>query len=145
MTKQGTPLTATLTFGLGTLGAVVTDRFAAAIAPHDLKPKQVGVLAILAAGAADSQVQIAKLMGVAPSLIVALVDRLEALGAVTRRRDPDDRRRQVLALTDAGTSLLETCGQLAAAIDAELTADLDATEEAVLRRVVARLSPLPRH
>lgn len=74
-------LTSTLTFRLGTLGAVLTDRFTARLAAHDLKPKHVGLLAVLDSGVAASQLDVAKIMSVAPSLVVSLADRLEELGA----------------------------------------------------------------
>ncbi|MET9339196.1 MarR family transcriptional regulator [Nonomuraea sp. NPDC003804] len=133
-------LTSTLAFRLGTLGAIATDRFSARLAPHDLKPKHVGLLSVLASGAAASQLDIAKLMGVAPSLVVSLADHLEAMGAVRRLRDPADRRRQTLTLTDEGSALLTECTTAACELDTELTAGLTPTQLDALHEALGHLA-----
>ncbi|MBE3012408.1 MarR family transcriptional regulator [Microbispora sp. NEAU-D428] len=133
-------LTSTLAFRLGTLGAVMTERFSARLADHGLKPKHVGLLALLESGTATSQLDIAKLMNVAPSLVVSLADRLEELGAVRRERDPLDRRRQTLALTGEGRELLATCAAAAAELDTELTAGLSPEETEALRSTLGTLA-----
>src|SRR5690349_150552 len=94
--------TETLSFRLGSLGALISDQYAEALAEVGLKPKHVAVLGVLDAGLASSQLEIARLMRVAPSLVVSLADHLEAKGAIRRLRDPADRRRQILSLTDEG-------------------------------------------
>ena len=38
--------------------------------------------------------------------VVELLARAEAAGLISRRKDPDDRRRQLVELTDAGAALL---------------------------------------
>ncbi|WP_035799820.1 MarR family winged helix-turn-helix transcriptional regulator [Kitasatospora mediocidica] len=139
-------LTSSLSFRLGTLGTIATTRFTAAIEDHGLKPKHVALLAALDAGAASSQLELAQAMGVAPSLVVSMADQLEALGAVVRERDPADRRRQMLALTEDGRALLHECAAQAHAIDAELAAALSLAERESLRRalgVLAREAGLP--
>jgi DNA-binding MarR family transcriptional regulator len=57
--------------------------------------------------AAASQQQVADRAHMDRSDLVRLLDGLEARGLITRERDPDDRRRHVLALTAAGTRCLE--------------------------------------
>ncbi|MCL5998898.1 MAG: MarR family transcriptional regulator [Chloroflexi bacterium] len=44
----------------------------------------------------------------APSTLVPIIDRLESEGLVVRGRDPDDRRRQPLALTDQARQMLDS-------------------------------------
>lgn len=133
-------LTDTVAFRLGTLGALTADLFAERIAAHGLKPKHAGLMALLASGAAASQQEIARSMGVTPSLVVGLADHLEELGAVSRERDPGDRRRQVLTLTDRGHELLARCASTARTIDEELTAGLDDASRAALRKALAALA-----
>ncbi|MEV4611082.1 MarR family transcriptional regulator [Kitasatospora sp. NPDC049258] len=139
-------LTDTLSFRLGVLGPLVSARFAGAVEPLGVKPKHVGLMAVLSAGAPASQQELARVMSVVPSLVVGLADQLEELGAIERVRDPADRRRHRLSLTDAGRELLAACLAAAAALDAELTASLGVRDREVLLRllgVLAREAGLP--
>lgn len=133
-------LPATVSFRLGTLGSAVADRFAARIEAYDLKPKHAGLLTALSLEQAASQQELAIRLGVAPSLVVALADHLERLGAIERVRDPQDRRRQVLTLTDRGRELLRDCTEAARTLDDELTAGLTAAERRALLRALGRLA-----
>jgi DNA-binding MarR family transcriptional regulator len=80
---------------------------------------------------------------VRPQSMAQTVSDLEADGFVTRRPDPDDRRRALVELTDQGHAALQADraqreGWLARAIAEELSpADLDVLENAVelLRRL----------
>ncbi|MFB8173585.1 hypothetical protein ACFC60_37115 [Kitasatospora purpeofusca] len=54
-------------------------------------------------------------------------------------RNPADRRRQVLALTDAGRELLADCTVLAHRLDEELTASLTDPDRETLRRTLGLL------
>ena len=94
----------------------------------------------LSVGAAASQQELAAKLGVVPSLVVTLADQLEALGAIQRVRDPADRRRQVLTLTDHGRELLAACAQVARVIDDELTAGMSASERSTLLAMLAGMA-----
>jgi DNA-binding MarR family transcriptional regulator len=139
-TVEDAPLPSTTAFLLGTVGAVVAQRFADRIAPLDLKPKHVGLLAVLNSGQAASQLDIATALGVVPSLIVRLADHLEHAGAVERARDPGDRRRQTLRLTDRGHALLAECVDITRSLEAEILAGLRATDRAALRSALRRVA-----
>ncbi|GAA2821515.1 MarR family winged helix-turn-helix transcriptional regulator [Kitasatospora sp. CM 4170] len=142
------PVTTSVVFRLGTLGSVVTARYTEALAEIGLKPKHVGLMVALDSGAPPSQLELARTMAVAPSLVVSLADHLEQIGAVDRVRDPADRRRQVLALTGAGRALLAECAALAHRLDEEVTAALGASEREALRRTLGVLGAeagLPTH
>ncbi|MFJ8884511.1 MarR family winged helix-turn-helix transcriptional regulator [Streptomyces sp. NPDC102402] len=132
--------TETLSFRLGTLGALVADQYAEALDAHDLKPKHVGLLGVLDSGLAASQLEVAKLMRVAPSLVVSLADRLESMGAIERLRDPTDRRRQILSLTDKGRELLADCTDKALVLDAKLAAELSPPQQAALSEALGHLA-----
>jgi len=138
--KVSTGLPSRLVFRLGTLGTVATDRFAAAIEQFDLKPKHVGLLTALDHGVAASQQDLAARLGVVPSLVVSLADQLERLGAVRRVRDPEDRRRQILTLTDPGRALLARCEEVARTLDHELAAPLTPEQQTALHEALAILA-----
>ncbi|WP_285666724.1 MarR family winged helix-turn-helix transcriptional regulator [Actinorhabdospora filicis] len=130
-------LSATAAFQLGTVGAITTDRYTRAIAP--LKPKQAGILLVLSLFEGMSQQDLARKMGVAPSLLVGLLDELQDMGAVRRERDEHDRRRQIVVLTEAGRELYGTCAAAAKAMDEELLKDVADPEafRAGLRQIAA--------
>jgi MarR family transcriptional regulator, transcriptional regulator for hemolysin len=68
------------------------------------------------------------------------VDRLEELGLVRRRLDPDDRRVRRLELTAAGQKLHEKLLAAAKEFETAVLAGLDAKERAALREALARIS-----
>ncbi|MDA3919060.1 MAG: MarR family transcriptional regulator [Salinisphaera sp.] len=91
------------------------------------------------------QSEIADALGLDRTTVTYLVDALESRAWVARRRDPADRRAHVVTLTDAGRESLDQQVRPAArAATDELLAPLDATEQAQLRSLLARLnSDLP--
>jgi DNA-binding MarR family transcriptional regulator len=76
------------------------------LAPLGLLPRDVGVLRVLASREPTSQQEIARLLSVDRTTMVALIDALEIKGAVSRTPSTDDRRRNVVALTASGSTLL---------------------------------------
>ena len=98
---------------------------------------------VLAFTSADelSQQDVAKRLGIDPTLIVATVDTLEARGVLERTRDPRDRRRYVLVVTAEGRKLLARTAKLAGRAEGEFLAPLDEAERrqlgSLLRRALA--------
>lgn len=139
-TGKAEPLSSTFTFLLGTVGTVVAQRYADRIEPLGLKPKHLGLLAVLASADGLAQLDVAAALGVVPSLVVRLVDHLEGVGAVERVRDPDDRRRQTLRLTDHGRQLRDRCDVIARSLETEILAGLPAAEKKALRAALRRVA-----
>jgi len=67
------------------------------------------------------------------------VARLLAGERVTRRTDPDDRRRAILDLTPEGRAVYAKVVPMVLAVESELLSDLSAEERALLDRVVRKL------
>ena len=64
------------------------------------------------------QSELARGLGLTSRALTALVDRLERQGSAERVRDPQDRRRNVVRVTERGGSFMsETHGWLAATLD----------------------------
>ncbi len=85
----------------GTLG-LLYRRLRQTMALSDLTLSENSALSRLAAGGPMTGAELAKLERVTPQSIGAIVAALEARGMIERRQDPNDGRRRVLSLTDAG-------------------------------------------
>jgi DNA-binding MarR family transcriptional regulator len=75
---------------------------APALEPFGLDGRGLAVLTVLAGPAPQSQQDAAAQLGVDRTTMVALIDALEAKGFVRRAPHPDDRRKNVVTLTDVG-------------------------------------------
>jgi DNA-binding MarR family transcriptional regulator len=127
------------TFLLGKLAGVSTSRFAERIGQFGLRPRHCGVLERLGAAPA-TQLDLARALGVTPSVIVDMLDELETLDAVRRNRDPKDRRRQIVELTPTGRELFARAAHAAREVDTELLEPLDPRGRADLLSALRQLA-----
>jgi DNA-binding MarR family transcriptional regulator len=70
--------------------------------------------------------------------VVLVLNELEELGYVTRRRDPEDRRRHLVELTPPGRRALADAERAQESIEADVLRGLDPGERAILRELLAR-------
>jgi len=84
----------------------MADLTAEALTPYGIDGRELGVLLVLAGREPTSQQQVAQRLGIDRTTMVALLDTLEGKGLVSRHPDADDRRRNVVGLTDAGQGTL---------------------------------------
>jgi DNA-binding MarR family transcriptional regulator len=70
--------------------------------------------------------------------VVLLLNELEDLGQVARRRDPHDRRRHLVELTAEGGRALARAERAQEEIEDEVLQGLDASERATLWRLLTR-------
>lgn len=92
-------------------------RVLATFAPFGLPSGAFSMLALIGANPGCSQADLAREAGLDKSLIVALLDDLEARGVIGRTRCEQDRRRNVLILTPAGTAMLREMSAVSASIE----------------------------
>lgn len=116
--------------------AVYRD-FMSSLAELDLTQKQCAVLQLIGANPAVSQVDLAATLGADRATMMAVVDRLEQRGFLTRVRSKEDRRRQELYLTDDGEVMLTKAKAAIAEHEAKFTRRFSAQE---LRTLVGALS-----
>lgn len=69
---------------------------------------------------------------------VILLNDLEDLGYAQRRRDPRDRRRHVVTVTDSGRAALERADRYMATVEDEVLGALSVEERATLRELLTR-------
>ncbi|MEV0230140.1 MarR family transcriptional regulator [Nonomuraea sp. NPDC050786] len=132
-------LTHSVSFLLSKLGQEANGRFADRLAPLGLRPRHCAVLELLSGGPL-AQLELARVVGVTPSVVVDMLDELEELDAVRRTRDTADRRRQVIELTPVGRELRRQTLALARQNDDELLSTISATEAAALRQALGRIA-----
>ena len=118
------------------------------LAPFGVTGRQVGVLIAIDDRVPLSQQEVARRLGVDRTTMVDLIDELEDKGLVQRRQDPADRRRNVVALTPAGTATLAAASRATAEAERRFLEALPAPEAAAFRdalRAVAFPAVIGQH
>ena len=133
-------LIASTAFLLGRVGMAVKMETIKAFEEAGFSPYHYGVLALLDEGARETQATIAKTLQFDPSQLVSLLDGLEERGLIERRRDPNDRRRQMVSLTPAGKKQLSVFRKLVQRIEDEFLAPLDDEQRAQLHELLLRVA-----
>jgi MarR family transcriptional regulator, temperature-dependent positive regulator of motility len=70
--------------------------------------------------------------------VVLLLNELEDLGYVARRRDPEDRRRHLVELTKEGLQALRSAERAQETIEDDVLRALDSSERAILWQLLTR-------
>lgn len=121
----------------------VVGRNATKIITEDLrqtgiKPRHVAALAALRQGALTQQA-LGEAVHTDAAQLVGLLNELEAAELVSRRRDPNDRRRHIVELSSLGAARLEDAENCVAQTEEGLLAGLDAAERAHLYRLLEQI------
>ncbi len=124
---------------LALLGHYAMRRLRDAHTAHDLTPRQFQVLALLHDHGAIGQRELGPTMGVDPSILVTLLNPLEAAGLVSRQRDLADRRRHVVTLTPSGRRRLDNAARAQRATEDAIFAGLDDDQRDQLRDLLLAL------
>ncbi len=120
--------------------SVFTDRMKAL--GHDLTAPQFATLAVLSKSPGIDQATLAGLIAHDRPTIGGVVERLEAKGLLTRRRNEKDRRAMVLDLTDTGARLLEKLLPEVRALQSEILPGLTKAEHTEFVRLAAKVAKL---
>ena len=120
-----------------------SGHFAQRLKPYRLKPQQFATLARLAEMGPTAQTELGASVRMARANIHVMVERLKARGLVETRSDPDDSRRRIVALSEAGRALVETLVPLDLASTEDALAPLDARERETLYRLLRKIEANP--
>ncbi|MGA9859003.1 MAG: MarR family transcriptional regulator [Solirubrobacteraceae bacterium] len=116
-----------------------------ALAPFGIDPRELGILLVIASHEPASQQNAAHRLGIDRTSMVARIDALESKGLVSRHPDPEDRRRNVVELTDTGRDTVRRATAATERAEAALLASLAPQEAERLRQalqtVVAAATP----
>jgi len=105
-----------------------------ALAELDLTGRQFLVLTFAGGEEPLSQLDLSRRLGIDPTIVVGLIDGLEARRLVKRVRDQLDRRRYLLEVTPAGRRLHARAAAAVASEEREFLAPLAAADRRQLRR-----------
>jgi DNA-binding MarR family transcriptional regulator len=129
----------TLVVALASVAQQVAARMRGLLAGVGLSPRRFLALQLLAGAGSMGQQSLVEALGVDPSVLVAVLNDLEAAGLAERRRDPGDRRRHIVDISPAGVELLGRVRRSIETVERDLLADLDDGEVSHLHGVLARL------
>jgi DNA-binding MarR family transcriptional regulator len=107
-------------------------RAEAVLAPLGLRPRHLVALTVLRHLGGSTQQALATTLAMDGTNIVGLLNELEAEKLIERRRSPEDRRRHVVELTEAGAEQLSKAECALAQVDEEVLGALDASQRETL-------------
>ena len=102
------------------------------LANFNLRPRHVIALTVLDVLGEPSQSALAESLRIDRTNLVGLLNELEAEKLIERRRSPEDRRRHVVELTDAGARQLAKVESALAAVEGEVLGALDESQRETL-------------
>jgi DNA-binding MarR family transcriptional regulator len=107
-----------------------------ALAALDLTGRSYLVLTFAGGPEPLSQSELSARLGIDPTIVVGLIDGLEARGAIRRERDPADRRRSLLMLTAAGRKLHTKASTAVATAERDFLGPLSGADRKELRALL---------
>jgi DNA-binding MarR family transcriptional regulator len=114
---------------------LLAEGFAAA----DARGYHYRLLAALEEFGPASQAALGRRTSIDRSDVVAALNELAAHGLIQRSHDPDDRRRNIITITPAGTEKLRMLHDVLAGIQDKLLAPLPAADRTKLIKLLTRL------
>jgi DNA-binding MarR family transcriptional regulator len=124
---------------LALLGQSAMRRLRAAHTASGLSPRQFHLLGLLHDRGPTGQRELGELMDLDASVLVTLLNPLEAEGLVSRRRDLADRRRHTVHLTDTARARLTDAARAQREAEDALFAGLDDDRREQLRALLVSL------
>ncbi len=116
---------------LAKLGRWAGRQLSGALKPIALKPRHFVTLLELRSGPMTQQ-SLGEALGVDATQLVGFLNELENEDLVRRRRDPEDRRRHIVEISESGCSRLAAADHAMTEIDARLMAGLGPEQQAQL-------------
>jgi DNA-binding MarR family transcriptional regulator len=124
---------------LARVGRITERRFAEELRGTGLKPAHVRILINLRELGPVSQQALGELLHIDPSKLVTFLNALEEEGLATRQRDPGDRRRHIVEISEDGLDRLALAEGPVDRIEDELLGGLTIAEREQLRVLLGRI------
>src|SRR3954466_10599164 len=110
------------------LGRITLHRFTEALEPFGIRPRHVAALIELRDRGEVTQQSLCGQLHLDPTNLVAILNELEQRGFATRRRDPEDRRRHLVEVSNKGIAVLEKVSEVMDGVEEDLLDGLDPDE-----------------
>lgn len=120
---------------------VIYEDFLAALAPWDITPQRFSALTLIAANPNLKLTDLARILGIARSGAVQLVNQLQDLGYVERQEAQHDKRAYALAMTAEGGVVLAQITEAVQAHDSRISQQLSAADKQRLIKLLGKLGP----
>lgn len=132
-------LSGLLGYQVGVARKAIFRDFSARFTSMELTMQQFAVLHLIKLHPGAPQVALANQLDTDRATMMAVIDRLEARGLLTRERSKTDRRRQELMLTPLGEETVEEAKALIMAHEARFTERFTTAELATFREFLQRI------
>jgi DNA-binding MarR family transcriptional regulator len=103
-----------------------------------MRLRQFHVLSYLAEKDGISQHELGDILSMDANNLVILLNELEQLGFARRERDPADRRRHIVVMTDKGRMAFKRAEKVRESFEDQVLQALDAEEREALRGLLAK-------
>ena len=132
-------LTALLGFRVGLAMTELRRSYLKNVAHGDVRPGFASLMQLIAVNHTASQAELAKALHLDKATLVALIDKAESAGWLSRQRAREDRRRHELVLTPKGTKKVKKLAQVTDQFDEKFRARFTAKELAQLMEYLERI------
>src|SRR5438445_1872561 len=104
-----------------------------------MRLKQFMVLGYVRDRGSVSQQELETAMLIDANAVVLLLNELEAAGWSVRRRDPNDRRRHLVEITDSGKTAVDRAEKARETLEEEILAGMSPDDRATLSKLLRRV------
>jgi DNA-binding MarR family transcriptional regulator len=118
---------------------LIEKRLAILLSPIGIKPRQARILNVLSRVGEVSQTVLTEKFDVTSGSMSTMVDRMIKVGLIERRKNPEDRRGDLISITDQGTAVLEEVRDVWRKIDELIEAKLGAEKTMLLTEITKEL------
>jgi len=123
------------------LGRDVDARLRKQLSATGLTPRHGFALSHLCENGPTSQQSLLDVLEVDPSVLVAILNDLEKGGLAERKRDPEDRRRHIVVMSEKGRVAVNGMRAAVDTIEREMLADLTPSDTARLHELLLKVRP----
>ena len=121
------------------LGRITMHRFTEALQPFGIRPRHVAALIELRDRGELTQQALCGQLHLDPTNLVAILNELEQRGYAKRRRDPEDRRRHLVEVSNKGLAVIERVSEVMDGVEEDLLEGLEPGEREQLEGLLTSI------